>query len=553
MKKGKEHLTMFPKEFENNGAIKQYYRQAETKLTKEQLKHTTLLIGGLSTVHIHLVVAGMHSLGINCLSLPVEDKEAGVIGREYGNNGYCNPVYFTTGNLIKFLNKLRSDGMETSEIIDKYAMLTIGCGDSPCRFGMYESQYRQSLDNAGYKDFRVIIVEQTGGLNQQLSNIALKFDVEFFLMLVNSLNSADLINSLVYSIRPYEINEGQTNRVLDESLSYLYEKFKNRKPAKIGNFWSGVYSKLGISDHVDFVYRLIEQFTNNFYTDALKVVKRKFDEIEVDRFRLKPVVKITGEFWATVTQGDGNYRMFSFLESEGAEVKTDYVATYISYLLYKSLLLLRNKKPIYSHPWQRTTQPRKNSRNYVKQYITLYVGEKLFEREFNRLRMAIGGTLPKLVDQRLMKKISQEYYPKLLSGGEAYMEIAKNILYHKNHLAHMVLSIKPFGCMPSTLSDGIQVKVIEKYKDMIFIPIETSGEGEINAHSRVQMALFDARIKAKQEFERVLNSTGKSLIELKNYWERTPEFRKPFYPVPHIEAASVASGFVCHLAQKMKS
>ena len=38
---------------------------------------------------------------------------------------------------------------------------------------------------------------------------------------------------------------------------------------------------------------------------------------------------------------------------------------------------------------------------------------------------------------------------------------------------------------------------------MIFLPIETSGEGEVNAHSRVQMALGEAKAKAKLEFAAV--------------------------------------------------
>ena len=46
----------------------------------------------------------------------------------------------------------------------------------------------------------------------------------------------------------------------------------------------------------------------------------------------------------------------------------------------------------------------------------------------------------------------------------------------------MVLSLKPFGCMPSTQSDGAQAAVVSHFKDMIYLPIETSGEGEMNAH-----------------------------------------------------------------------
>ena len=45
----------------------------------------------------------------------------------------------------------------------------------------------------------------------------------------------------------------------------------------------------------------------------------------------------------------------------------------------------------------------------------------------------------------------------------------------------MVLSLKPFGCMPSTQSDGAQSAVVSNYKEMIYLPVETSGEGEINA------------------------------------------------------------------------
>ncbi|MGA3048110.1 MAG: hypothetical protein ABSD67_15870, partial [Terracidiphilus sp.] len=66
-------------------------------------------------------------------------------------------------------------------------------------------------------------------------------------------------------------------------------------------------------------------------------------------------------------------------------------------------------------------------------------------------------------------------------GGEGHMEVGKNIFYTVNHLCHMVLALKPFGCMPSTQSDGVQSRVVSKFKDMIFLPIETSGEGEVNA------------------------------------------------------------------------
>jgi len=46
--------------------------------------------------------------------------------------------------------------------------------------------------------------------------------------------------------------------------------------------------------------------------EALAAARDRIGAIEVDRLRVKPVVKVTGEFWAQTTEGDGNFRMFSF-------------------------------------------------------------------------------------------------------------------------------------------------------------------------------------------------------------------------------------------------
>ena len=94
----------------------------------------------------------------------------------------------------------------------------------------------------------------------------------------------------------------------------------------------------------------------------------------------------------------------------------------------------------------------------------------------------------------------------------------------------MVLSVKPFGCMPSTQSDGAQSAVVSNYKDMIYLPVETSGEGEINAHSRVQMALGEAKNKAKKEFAEVLEKTGLTLDQCRAWVEAHPGIQAAAVP-----------------------
>ena len=65
---------------------------------------------------------------------------------------------------------------------------------------------------------------------------------------------------------------------------------------------------------------------------------------------------------------------------------------------------------------------------------------------------------------------------------------------------------------------------------MIYLPVETSGEGEINAHSRVQMALGEAKDKAKKEFAAALEETGLTLDQCRAFVEANPETQAPALP-----------------------
>ncbi|MFQ5791642.1 MAG: hypothetical protein ACE5JI_14310, partial [Acidobacteriota bacterium] len=159
-----------------------------------------------------------------------------------------------------------------------------------------------------------------------------------------------------------------------------------------------------------------------------------------------------------------------------------------------------------------------------------------------------------LADQLELERVGHPFYHSRAAGGEGHLEVAKNIYYHNQDLCHMVLSLKPFGCMPSTQSDGAQAAVVSQHPDMIYLPIETSGEGEINAHSRVQMALGEARIKARREFARALRAGGYPLSQLRAYVAEHPELQRPMYHVPHYKGyVGVAANFALHLAERLRA
>jgi hypothetical protein len=125
------------------------------------------------------------------------------------------------------------------------------------------------------------------------------------------------------------------------------------------------------------------------------------------------------------------------------------------------------------------------------------------------------------------------------------------VLTVKKKKATMVISVKPFGCMPSSgVSDGVQTIVTEKHPDAVFLPIETSGDGAVNVYSRVQMMLFKARKLAKEEVAAALEETGMTLAEVYELQERLPWLRRTLHHTAHsYKASSSAANFIYEAAK----
>jgi predicted nucleotide-binding protein (sugar kinase/HSP70/actin superfamily) len=535
-----------------------FKRSVERPFTRQERDHVTLLFGGLTLRHERLILAGLEGLGYKTALIPTPSKRDFQSGKEYGNNGQCNPTYFTVGALVNYLKRLRDDdGIPTERILDDYVFFTAGaCG--PCRFGMYEAEYRLALRNSGFDGFRVILFQQGDGLDQAEFEAGLEFDLNFFLSLLNAFFMGDLLNEVAYHIRPYEVEPGRTDAVLGRCLELCRARLREKNYEEIhGGLLAGLISKMVPFKTADDVAKFTDQLRGTYYVDVFKECARILDEeIEVDYARPKPIVKVTGEFWAQTTEGDGNFHMFRFLEGEGAEVLVEPVATWIAYLLNQGCINHQDRRGLEGGEtapgrWDLRRKWRRKKR-FRGTMMLLGLAEKLLDREYERLRSALGGTAHGLVDQRHLVRLGHPYYNSRSSGGEGHLEIAKNIYYLDRSLAHMVLSLKAFGCMPSTQSDGAQAAVMADYPDINYLPIETSGEGDINAHSRVQMALGEAKAKCKAEFKACLGRTGYTLDQIRDYVAQRRQLRRALQRIPHRKGViGRAANFVLHVGSLM--
>jgi predicted nucleotide-binding protein (sugar kinase/HSP70/actin superfamily) len=463
------------------------------------------------------------------------------------------------GGLLEALHDLEAEGLSREAIIDQFVFFTAGsCG--PCRFGMYEAEFRLALQNAGFDGFRVLLFQQGHGIKAASGAPGLQFTLNLGLGALNAFNIGDVIQDLAYRIRPYEVTAGETDRAVDDCLTLLAQEMRGRHPEPLHAIppWLAVLARryAWLRETINAVGKLHFHLHSGAHHELLARCRDRLDRVEVDRTRVKPVVKITGEFWAQTTEGDGNYRMFTFLEQEGAEVRVEPVATWVMYLLHHAKSQAEVRKGLeVAHPaapWWRVGKRAANVWPYWKRRLLFCVAEAFYAREFHRTAQALGGLTGHLASQRELARLAHPFYHSLSRGGEGHLEVAKNVYYTVNRRCHMVLSLKPFGCMPSSQSDGVQSAVVNRFPDMIFLPIETSGEGEVNAHSRAQMALSDAKAKARAEFDAALASTGRRLEDIRAYVAKRSELRRPFHRVPRQPGvAGTAAAFVQHVGRLM--
>ncbi|WP_083499350.1 activator of (R)-2-hydroxyglutaryl-CoA dehydratase [Thioalkalivibrio nitratireducens] len=527
-----------------------FKRPTENAFTRDERQRVTLLFNGLTTAHDRLMAAGLNGLGYRARPLRVPEKMDFQTGKEYGNNGQCNPTYFTVGNLINELVRLRDEeGLPTERILADHAFVTVGtCG--PCRFGMDEAEYRLALRNAGFDGFRVLIFDQTGAGEQRTAGDGFEVNLQLFTTLLDAVFMGDLLNALFFHLRPYAIESEAVARARERCLAVCEDALRERDHRVRPGLPARALRALLPIDRAGDIQRLLERVRGDAHLAPLRRCREIVaSEVEVDYIRPKPVVKVTGEFWAQTTEGDGNFQMFDFLEREGAEVLVEPVATWIDYLLHQRRVALGDRAGLADGgPLARLGHRMRSARDR----LLVSAGERLLAREYHRMREALGGTVQPLADQLEMQRVGHPFYNIRASGGEGYLEVAKNIYYFSRSLAHMTLSLKPFGCMPSTQSDGAQAAVMARYPELNYLPVETSGEGSINAYSRVQMSLGEAKSQCKREFEEAVTRAGRSLESIRAYVAVRPALRDPIQRVPRYPGViGRAANFVLHVGALM--
>ncbi len=430
---------------------------------KKDKKKVTVLFNFVERRKSYFLQAYFHRRGYIYKDLGDHVSEDVRWGKEYGNRMQCNPLYFTSGSIIKELFQIQKEtGLSKEDISKKYVFLGGGGQCGPCRYGMYPQEYLKVVNDAGFKDFRILIFSSDIIQDPMPRGSAFNFNLFFKIEILIAIILADFIHVAECALRPYAKDKELVITLLTKAEQMLLMAFK-----------SPLY----------------------FITipRTLKKISRMFSEVPKRNLKL-PKIYVTGEFFANLAHNEGNYNLRRFIMDEGCEV---YPGMFTQRVLYdnwrRTREALRGIK--YAKDREEVRFYRKSLR---KQNVSTSVVNFVYNWFYKAFNPEAFGGKAEILDLDRLARLGKPYYHPEIFGGEGNLEVAE-ALYYADSIDGFISS-KPFGCMPSSgVSDGVQAKIMSMHPQLNFLSIETSGDNEVNILSRVSMLLFKAKQKLVQD------------------------------------------------------
>ena len=412
----------------------------------------TILVGGVSGLHDRLLAAALRGHGVAAETVGVPDGEALATGRSLLARGHCNPTYYLAGALVE---RLRRAAPEPA-ISERFAHLTIGsCG--PCRFATYAAEYRRAIAGAGLGAVPVVVIDQLRpGASEALAAIGVCLDARLLAALARAAVLGDVLLRAGCASRAAGCVASAVDGAIDHARALLAGRLASRGAT----------------------------------LPILEELATRLAALPRARPSATLRVRITGEFFAANTDGAGGYDLVRWLEARGAAVVPPAVADWLLYLAWQVRRDVERRIPLYApDPGPRGLLGRDGSALLSRTRVV----ERGVARLYRRCARSAGVTEP-LLDMEDLAALATPHYLADLRAGMGHLEVGTFLAADRDRSADLVVSIKPFGCLPSSaISDGILPGLARRARHAGYVIVETTGDAEAQVESRLELALERAR------------------------------------------------------------
>lgn len=188
--------------------------------TEEMKKEYTILCPNMLEIHFRILVNIFNDYGYKAELLTTTNSNIAQEGLKYVHNDTCYPALLVIGQFIDALNSGKYD-------VDKTALLITQSGGG-CRASNYIHLLRKALINAGYPNVPVISLNLSG----LEKNPGFKFTLPLMRRFIAGLVYGDLIMLLNNQVKPYEINKGDSEAMVEKWVRGLSVMLRDGKGIK---------------------------------------------------------------------------------------------------------------------------------------------------------------------------------------------------------------------------------------------------------------------------------------------------------------------------------
>ncbi len=380
------------------------------------------------TDHGYVVAAAMRAGGIDARQMPMSDEETVTLGRSCTSGKECYPCVVTSGDILRQIN---SPGFDR----DKTAFF-MPTAYGPCRFGQYCRFQRMMLDDIGYEDVPMVLLDQVGDYYKDAEDLGAGFRTRAWRGVV----FVDALQKMLRETRPYEINRGDTDAVYTE---YLH------RAADVTEAKGGL-------------------------KDLAREARAAFEGIPVDRSQPRPLIGIVGEIFVRSNEFVNNF-VERRIEDLGGEVVAPPFEEWLNYI-----------------GWSRKREARK--RRDWKLLATEKLTEIVQRREKRKVVKPFDGAIRRFSEESSTDEVvafARDYLDPEIRGGETVLSLGRSMEYvHAN--CDGLVNLHPFNCMPGAIVNALLTR-LQKDWNVSVLKIAYDGTEQTNEMIRLEAFVHQCR------------------------------------------------------------
>ncbi len=413
------------------------------------------LIPEMNKIGGHLLAGVFRGFGVN--SEVMTTYEGLDLGKEFTSGKECFPCIVTLGDILLYLKK-EKEKLGNAFNPENYIYF-MPESNGPCRFGMYNKYHRIVLDT--FPDFdKVKIASLSSEDSYSADGLIPKERIQDFRKASYlSVVAGDILDRLLWKIRPYERKAGMADKFIDEAMERMTESFSRHS------------SKKNFSD---------------IFTDLIEIVAEGKEIINPD-IPQKPLIGMVGEIYVR-SHLKSNQDTIRIFEEYGAEVINASIAEWINYTTYDLARLAKTALRLNLKGF-RLKEAKESLLRYLKYNLTLFHQYRQQEKVYRMVRNHIDIEKDHKIGH-LEKVLKKDNTFSFEVGTEACLSIS-SVMEHARAGYNGIANIFPFTCMPSNITSAIAKPLITGM-NIPYIDLPYDGSFQPGREAAIRTFMYQA-------------------------------------------------------------